>query len=300
MTHLTDDPATDAVGLGAPPSRSPDSPSATRGSPPSTPSTSPSAAESWACSARTAPARPRSCGCSPPCSLPTTATCGCSAAIPRSAPTDSRSGAGSATCRRTRSLYAAFTPFELVDYVAILKEHTDRAWRARRVRARARGGRARRPHAPQDPHALRRDAAAGGPGGGAGRRPRAAAARRARDRARPRAAARAAVPARRRCAPRHRAALDPQHRRGRGAVPAGRGHARGPDPLPRHPARAGRDRRRPGLGVRPRRGRGGPQLDDRRGPLPPRRRRRPPGAHVVPPTLDDGYLLVAAHERRTT
>ena len=25
----------------------------------------------------------------------------------------------------------------------------------------------------------------------------------------------------------------------------------------------------------------------------------PPGAHVVPPTLDDGYLLVAAHERRT-
>ena len=40
------------------------------------------------------------------------------------------------------------------------------------------------------------------------------------------------------------------------------------------------------------------QLDDRRGPLPPRRRAAA-GAQVVPPTLDDGYLLVAANERRT-
>ena len=32
------------------------------------------------------------------------------------------------------TLYAAFTPFELVDYVAILKEHTDRDWRRNEVR----------------------------------------------------------------------------------------------------------------------------------------------------------------------
>ncbi len=32
------------------------------------------------------------------------------------------------------ALYPGFTPFDLVDYVAVLKEHTDRAWRQRETR----------------------------------------------------------------------------------------------------------------------------------------------------------------------
>jgi ABC-2 type transport system ATP-binding protein len=32
-------------------------------------------------------------------------------------------------------LYGGFTPFEMVDYVAVLKEHTDRAWRRREARS---------------------------------------------------------------------------------------------------------------------------------------------------------------------
>ena len=32
------------------------------------------------------------------------------------------------------SLYAGFTPYDMVDYVAVLKEHTDRGWRRREVR----------------------------------------------------------------------------------------------------------------------------------------------------------------------
>lgn len=32
------------------------------------------------------------------------------------------------------ALYAGFTPFDLVDYVAVLKEHTDRSWRRRETR----------------------------------------------------------------------------------------------------------------------------------------------------------------------
>ena len=39
-------------------------------------------------------------------------------------------------------LYPGFTPFDLVDYVAVLKEHTDRGLAARRGPAGAGGGRA--------------------------------------------------------------------------------------------------------------------------------------------------------------
>jgi len=35
---------------------------------------------------------------------------------------------------QTPGLYPGFTPYDLVDYVAVLKEHTDRAWRQREVR----------------------------------------------------------------------------------------------------------------------------------------------------------------------
>jgi ABC-2 type transport system ATP-binding protein len=35
---------------------------------------------------------------------------------------------------QTPGLYAGFTPYDLVDYVAVLKEHTDRAWRQREAR----------------------------------------------------------------------------------------------------------------------------------------------------------------------
>ena len=44
-------------------------------------------------------------------------------------PSGTRSGAGSATCPSRPASTGGFTPFDLVDYVAVLKEHTDREWR---------------------------------------------------------------------------------------------------------------------------------------------------------------------------
>ena len=69
----------------------------------------------------------------------------------RPAASGSRSGAGWATCRSRPALYPGFTPFDLVDYVAVLKEHTDRDWRRAGDPARAGVGRARGRDAPEDP-----------------------------------------------------------------------------------------------------------------------------------------------------
>ena len=98
---------------------------------PSTRSTWRSGAASWDCSAPTAPARRRCCASWPPCSLPTEGRCRCWASTRPSRPARTRSGAGWATCPQSPRLYGGFTPLEMVDYVAILKEHTDAARRRR-------------------------------------------------------------------------------------------------------------------------------------------------------------------------
>ena len=56
----------------------------------------------------------------------------------------SRSAAGSGYLPQTPGLYPGFTPFDLVDYVAVLKEHTDRDLAPRRGPAGAGVGGARR------------------------------------------------------------------------------------------------------------------------------------------------------------
>ncbi len=118
-------------------------------------------------------------------------------------------------------LYGSFTALELVDYVAVLKEHTDRGVATTRVHPGAGGRGDGRPDAQEDQDPVGRHASAGRPGGRTARRARAAAARRAGHGTGSRATARAAFPAGRHGEAGHRAALDPQHDRGGGAVPAG-------------------------------------------------------------------------------
>ena len=97
-------------------------------------STSTSGPASSACSARTAPARRRCCGSSPRRWRRRRAPSAFSATIPGSAE-------GRLAIRRTLGyvpqevgLYETFTVFDFIDYIAILKEHVDRA--ARRVEVR--------------------------------------------------------------------------------------------------------------------------------------------------------------------
>ena len=58
---------------------------------------------------------------------------GCSVTTRRCRQSGWRSVAGWASCRSRPALYGGFTALEMVDYVAILKEHTDSAARRRDV-----------------------------------------------------------------------------------------------------------------------------------------------------------------------
>ena len=92
-------------------------------------------------------------------------------------------------------LYPGFTPFDLVDYVAVLKEHTDRDWRREETRRVLESvGLADVMHQ-KIRRAVGWDEAARRAGRGDGREPRPARARRAGQRARPRPAAAAALAA---------------------------------------------------------------------------------------------------------
>ena len=92
-------------------------------------------------------------------------------------------------------------------------------------------------------------------------------------------------------------ALHPQHHGGGGTVPARRGDADRAGAVPRHAGGAPCHRRGPGLGGHRARTPGASQLDDRRGHLARTSATRPAGATVAAPTIDDGYLLLAATDR---
>ena len=103
-------------------------------SPPSTTSTSTSAPASPACSAPTAPARPRCCASWPPCCAPTRARCACSAGTraTRHARTEVRRRLGYQP--QELGFPRGFSAFAFVNYMAVLKEWTDRGARTAEVR----------------------------------------------------------------------------------------------------------------------------------------------------------------------
>ena len=62
---------------------------------------------------------------------------------------------------QTPTLYGGFTAYELLDYVAVLKEHTDRSWRRTEVQRVLESVGMENVAHQKDPAALRRHAAAG-------------------------------------------------------------------------------------------------------------------------------------------
>ena len=189
-------------------------------------------------------------------------------------------------------LYGGFTPLEMVDYVAVLKERTDRAWRHRESRAALEAvGLADRMHkrirtlsgGMQQRVALA-CALIGSPDllvldePATGLDPE------------QRIALRSVL-----AETAHRgtvAALHPQHGRGGGAVPARPGHGPWPHLLDRLPGRAGRRRRGAGLGVGGGRTHGAALVVDRAGSASPRRHAAARSRGSSPRPVDDGYLLV--------
>ena len=143
------------------------------------------------------------CGCSRPCSPPTRAACGCWATIPPTATSAPRSARRLGYMPQEPGFHQRFTAFEFVDYVAILKEMTDRRARHDEVRRVLDARRPRRRRAAAGSRRCRAACA------GASRSPRRCSATRASRPRRadggPRSRAAAALP-RARLAPRRRTA----------------------------------------------------------------------------------------------